>query len=330
MTGPVPVRDKSIFITGGNGAFGRKFAKAALISGARQVTLFSRDEMKHSESRRALAEFGKAVQYRIGDILDSSALAAEMAGADIVVHAAAMKVLPECEANVTASFQVNVQGTLNTIQAFQKSTATNLIFLSTDKAPYASTAYGAQKFLGEKLVTEANQRSGKRAWSLRYSNVIDSTGAVFLIFRDMLQAGKTVTVNGESTFRGFVSQHSVIETLFRSMEMASGGEVFVLKPQVIRISDLARGMHELIQKGAFEIKNDLSFVGEKESATLVMKEEVKLTRAAFSVGAVEVFAVQPTPSKEASFAECYPNGLTLENCELLSQAMVKEFIRPLL
>lgn len=78
---------------------------------------------------------------------------------DLVVHAAAMKHLPECEANISASLKANVDGTRSVVRAFERSQAKTLIFLSTDKAPYASSVYEcAQKYIGEKLVLECAGR----------------------------------------------------------------------------------------------------------------------------------------------------------------------------
>ena len=147
-------RGRSVLVTGGAGALGQKLIRALEEQAPKSVTVYSRDEMKHAAAKRTLAGI-PWLKFRIGDVLNTDDLEMAMAGADIVVHAAAMKHLPECELNSHASTAVNVAGTQNVVRAFHRSGAKSLIFLSTDKAPYASSVYGAQKYIGEKLVGEA-------------------------------------------------------------------------------------------------------------------------------------------------------------------------------
>ena len=90
--------------------------------------------------------------------------------------------------------------------------------------------------------------------------MIDSTGAVFLIFANMLQSGKKVTVNGTQTVRGFVTQAEVITTLENCMQNMHGGETIVLKPRVIKIAELATTMKEILAKGEVEIKETSAFL----------------------------------------------------------------------
>src|SRR2546425_2647195 len=71
---------------------------------------------------------------------------------------------------------------------------------------------------------------------------------------------------------------SVLSCLDDSLQVARGGEVFVPVPQVVRIAELAETMHGLIGRGQVEVTESSSFVGEKESATLVMAEEAPIAK----------------------------------------------------
>ena len=294
--------------------------------------MLSRDEMKHAALKRELGAAAPEVEFRLGDVTDPGAVALALRGIDVVVHAAAMKHLPECEANVATSTRVNVLGTQTVSDAFLRSSAETLVFLSTDKAPYASSAYGAQKYLGEKLVDRDARlaEAGRRAFSLRYSNVMDSTGSVFHVFRQLLSAGKTATVHGSQTSRGFVSQSQVVETLAASLEAARGGEVVVLRPRVVRIAELAATMRKLLGKGEVNLVEATGFAGEKESATLIMAEERAQAR---RFGRAEMPTVLldflgRSPEREASPLPAH--GLTLDDCERLAGEALERFVGALL
>ncbi len=322
-------KGRRIFISGGLGAFGKKFAKFALSQGAQEVILYSRDEMKHSSLKREAGFAPGAITYWIGDVLDMPELRRAMARADLVIHAAAMKHLPECESNIWASTKTNVIGTQNMLEAFENSNAIDFIFLSSDKAPYSSTAYGSQKLIAEKLVSEFSSRSPKKAFTLRYSNVIDSTGAAFHIFKNSLQQGKTVLVNGEGTFRGFVSQDQVLAVIDSTLSLAKGGETFVLKPKVVRISDLARTLHRLIGKGEVNVKTDMSFSGEKESATLIMKEELPFVTESIQ-SSVPTYMIDPLKRHSKMRVDLPSHGLTLDDCSTMEKEELESFLKPLL
>jgi UDP-N-acetylglucosamine 4,6-dehydratase len=308
---------KRVLVTGGAGAFGQKFLAHARQAGAAEVIVFSRDEMKHAALRRVAAA-GADGFLRIvnGDITHPESLRQAMRAADCVVHAAAMKHLPECELNPAASTRVNVTGTQNVVDAFLD-------------AP--SSTYGAQKYLAEKLVGAADRPPEKRAFSLRYSNVMDSTGAVFHIFLGLLGADRTATVNGRQTSRGFVSQAQVIATLDAALAASRGGEVHVLVPQVIRIAELAEAMRELIGRGKVNVVEQPGYAGEKESATLVMGEERSRAVSLAGLPSREVITLDLAGRHSGATAADLPHhGLTLEDCQVLSGAALGNFVRPLL
>ena len=324
--------NKRILVTGGTGAFGQKFLEFVRERGPVEVTAFSRDEMKHAQLRRTWLSPGTGwLRPMIGDITHPEELRLAMRGADLVIHAAAMKHLPECEANPLASLRINIEGTQNVVRAFLDSTATTLVFLSSDKAPYASSIYGAQKYIAEKLVAEASRlQPGKRGFSLRYSNVMDSTGSVFHVFRELLGAGKIATVNGPQTARGFVSQAQVLQCLEGALHAARGGETFVLVPRVVRIAELAETMQSLIGRGEVVVSNQSGYAGEKESATLVMAEEAGAAKAfPERAGTFLLDLLNRHPERPRAPAIGL-KPFTLDDCERLSGAELRKFVAALM
>ncbi len=90
---------KTILLTGGTGSFGQKFTEIALKkNNPKAIRIFSRDELKQWEMEKKFNS-NKQLRFFIGDVRDRNRLERAMDGADIVVHAAALKQVPLCEYN---------------------------------------------------------------------------------------------------------------------------------------------------------------------------------------------------------------------------------------
>jgi len=105
---------------------------------------------------------------------------------------------------------------------------------------------GTSKLMGERLMTAANcnLRSGQGPIfsSTRFGNVLGSSGSVVSVFRDQIRAGNPITLTDPGMTRFIMSIKEAVRLVLDSAALACGGEVFVTKMPVIRISDLARVM----------------------------------------------------------------------------------------
>jgi UDP-N-acetylglucosamine 4,6-dehydratase len=139
----------SILITGGSGTLGHAIVRTALAEHWDcTFTIYSRSELRQASMRQAYGN----LRYVLGDVRDYDRLAAAIAGHDLVIHAAAMKRLPECDAQPVECYQTNTQGSINVLRACQWHGVKRLIAISTDKACAASTAYGASKLMMERAI----------------------------------------------------------------------------------------------------------------------------------------------------------------------------------
>src|SRR5688572_10952082 len=159
---------KTVLLTGGTGSFGTEFVRCAL-SRWPDVTIrvFSRDELKQFEMREKFGD--EQVRYLIGDVRDGPRLLRAAQGADVIVHAAAMKQVPACEYNPFEAVQTNVVGAQNIVAAAIANEVPRLIQLSTDKAVNPVNLYGATKLAAEKIVTQANTYASDT--DARFANV---------------------------------------------------------------------------------------------------------------------------------------------------------------
>jgi FlaA1/EpsC-like NDP-sugar epimerase len=121
------------------------------------------------------------------------------------------------------------------------------VLVSTDKAVSPATVMGASKALAEWAIEAAQNRWKRTRYaSVRFGNVLGSSGSVVPIFRRQIAQGGPVTVTDEKMTRYFMTIPEAVQLIIRSGELATGGDVFVLEMgDPVRIVDLARNMIRL-------------------------------------------------------------------------------------
>lgn len=195
-------------------------------------TIYSRGELNQSQLR---AKFPKAT-YIIGDVRDYTRLEASIAGHDMVIHGAALKRIPECEAHPSECFQTNVIGSYNVVRACNAMGVSRCIGISTDKACRATTQYGASKLMLEKMF---RIQTGKCIFTaVRYGNVVASRGSVVELWRKQASEGKPITLTDGSMTRFFMSPFTAV-SLVMDASTVPQGEIVVGKLRSLSIADLA-------------------------------------------------------------------------------------------
>jgi UDP-N-acetylglucosamine 4,6-dehydratase (inverting) len=236
--------DKIVLVTGGTGSFGQKFAEVMLSKyNPKAVRVFSRDELKQWEMEKKFNSDPR-LRFFIGDIRDVDRLKLAMDGADIVVHAAALKHVPVCEYNPFEAVKTNVLGAQNVIEAAMYNNIDRVLALSTDKAVNPVNLYGATKMCMEKLFVTANAYVGKGHTSMscvRYGNVVCSRGSIIPLLRAQKASG-AITITDERMTRFWLTLEQGVNLVIRAIETMHGGEVFVPKIPSMKITDLARAI----------------------------------------------------------------------------------------
>ena len=156
------LNNKVVLVTGGTGSFGKKFVKNTLQKfNLKKIIILSRDEMKQWEMAREYQD-NKKVRFFIGDVRERARLFRAFEGVDVVVHAAATKIVPTAEYNPFECIKTNINGAMNVIDAAIDCKVERVIALSTDKASSPINLYGATKLASDKLFIAANNYSGKK------------------------------------------------------------------------------------------------------------------------------------------------------------------------
>jgi UDP-N-acetylglucosamine 4,6-dehydratase len=238
--------ESTVLLTGGTGSFGKTFTRILLGEHhPKRIIIFSRDELKQEDMRRTFPDTsGSSVTYFVGDVRDINRLTRAMEGADVVVHAAAMKQIPTCESHPMEAVMTNVLGSANIIEAAGRTGVRKVLYISTDKAVSPVSTYGATKLLAEKLFVEANgrNRSGSISFScVRYGNVVGTRGSVIPRFIDQRAGGK-VTITDRRMTRFCLTLEQGSQFVIRAIETMQGGEIFVPRVPSINIMELTRAI----------------------------------------------------------------------------------------
>lgn len=275
----------TILLTGGTGSFGTAFVERALRDlPDTTVRIFSRDELKQSEMRERFGDRDN-LRYFVGDIRNRSRLTRAMQGADVVIHAAAMKQVPACEYNPFEAVQTNILGSQHVVDAAIDTGVRQVVALSTDKAVNPVNLYGATKLCEEKIIVQGNAyaaHSNTVLSCVRYGNVVGSRGSVVPLFAKQRPEGR-LTITDDRMTRFWITLDQAVDLVHFALEHAVGGEVFIPKIPSMKVTDLAEAMAPGLPMEIIGIRP-----GEKLHEVLITADESRHT-----IDAGEVYVVLP-------------------------------------
>ncbi len=278
--------NKSILVTGGTGSFGKHFvAKILKKFSPKKIIIFSRDEQKQSNMKNEIffKKYLPKLRFFIGDVRDEERLNDAMRDVDIVVHAAALKIIDTAEYNPMEFIKTNILGSKNVIMSALKNKAKKVLALSTDKATSPINLYGATKLCSEKLFISSNNYRGKNKISfsvVRYGNVMGSRGSVIPFFLNSEKSGIFTITDKRMTRFNMTLDHSVHFVINCLMKM-TGGEIFVPKLPSYRILDIAKSINA---------KNKLKFIG-KRPGEKIHEEMISKSDSPFSYEYKDYFII---------------------------------------
>ena len=241
-------KNKKVLITGGTGSLGRALTKRLLAEKVDVIRIFSRNENKQVTMQ---SEFNDdRLRFLIGDVRDLPRLERALEGIDIVFHAAALKHVPVIEYNPFEAINTNVIGSRNVVEACLSENVDRVIGVGTDKAVSPLNTYGATKLLMEKLfVTASNYLSDKNKTkfiSLRYGNVLGSSGSVIPKFIEQIKSNKKITITDPGMTRFSITMDEALDFILDSTISGHGSEVFIPKLRSYKIDDVKIVLQELL------------------------------------------------------------------------------------
>lgn len=271
---------KSVLVTGACGTAGSELVKQLVASPAEQIICLDNNESELFFTLEKYRDEPRVSGY-LADIRDLSSLSRRMEGVDVVLHSAAFKHVTLCEASPSQAIQTNIIGTQNVIEAALINFVERVIFTSSDKAVNPTNVMGTSKLMGERLMTAAagSSRNGRTIFaSTRFGNVLGSRGSVIPLFQQQIANGGPITLTDPHMTRFIMTMEAAAELVLRSVWLAEGGEVFVMKMPVVRIEELAYCVRSMLApEHDIEVTTIGIKPGEKMYEELMNEEEVRRT-----------------------------------------------------
>lgn len=256
------ISGRCVMVTGAGGSIGSEMCRQIAHFAPRRLALVEQAEpslfLIDRELRNAFADID-VVPY-IADIADErrveTIFAREKPSA--VFHAAAHKHVPMMELNPGEAIKNNVRGTRTVADAALKHGADKFVMISTDKAVNPTSVMGCSKRVAEMYIQGLNAKSKTQFVTVRFGNVLGSSGSVIPIFREQIARGGPVTVTHPDMVRYFMTIPEASQLVLQAASMGNGGEVFVLDMgEQVKIADLAR---EMITLSGFRPSVDIDIV----------------------------------------------------------------------
>ena len=268
------IAHKVVMVTGAGGSIGSEMVRQALIRQPKVLVLFDHAEFNlytiTQELQKNAMTRGRTTKIIsvLGSINDPTRMLDIMRTykVETLYHAAAYKHVPIVQYNVSQGLRNNVLGTLYTAQAAIAAGVKNFVLISTDKAVRPTNVMGASKRLAEMVLQALSKESEvlfynselfdlqknttienkTRFATVRFGNVLDSSGSVIPLFREQIRTGGPVTVTHSEINRYFMTIPEAAQLVIQAGAMGDDGDVFVLEMgSPIKIVDLAKRMISL-------------------------------------------------------------------------------------
>lgn len=260
---------RRVLVTGAGGTIGSELVRQIAALGPAHLTLVDNSEYQLYLIDLDLSERFPALPRTayLADVRDRARLNEifKTARPELVFHAAAYKHLPMLEHNPLEGMLTNVGGTRNVAETCQANGVATMVMISTDKAVHPTNVMGATKRLAEGICQALDiqgrragarpENGGTRFITVRFGNVLGSTGSVVPLFQRQLQAGGPLTVRHPDVERFFMTVREAVELVLQAATVAASanpppgleqGGIFVLEMgDPVKIADLARQMIRL-------------------------------------------------------------------------------------
>ena len=273
------IQGRRVLVTGAGGTIGAELARQIAAFAPGRLVLVDNSEFALDGIELELRERSHipTMSPLLRDVRERAQVdeVIEAEKPEIVFHAAALKHLPMVEANPIEGVLTNVIGSRNVAEAARAFGASLVVMISTDKAVNPTSVMGATKRIAESFcqaldIYEARRRApfghGTRYVTVRFGNVLGSTGSVVPLFRRQLATGGPLTVTDPEVSRFFMTVREAVELVLQASalspeEGSPRGKIFVLDMgEPVKIVDLA---HQMIRLAGLRPNRDIAieFIG---------------------------------------------------------------------
>mgnify|MGYP006085292569 FL=1 len=284
------INNKIILITGAGGTIGSELANQISDMGPKKIILsdYSEFALWNITDKISAKIDNENISSVLLDVRDKHEIdkTFKKYKPDIILHAAALKHVPICEDHPSDAMKTNIIGTKNISEKAIKYRTETMVLISTDKAVDPTNFMGASKRAAEIYIQNLDREKSYTDFvTVRFGNVLGSTGSVIPLFQNQISRGGPLKVTHKETTRFFMSVKEAVElvliSLNSSINKKEKGDINVLEMgEPMKIDNLAK---QLARLSGLTPGKDIKIiytglrVGEKLHEKLFHKEEVKIT-----------------------------------------------------
>ena len=272
------IRGKRVLVTGGGGSIGSEICRQVCKFGAAQLIILDHSEYDLYLINEELGSFDVVPVLQSVRHLEHLEQTFKKYRPQIVIHAAAYKHVPMVEYNRIEGITNNIIGTKNCIDLSVKYKVEKFVLISTDKAVRPTNVMGATKRICE-LYAQNMNHNGTEICSVRFGNVLGSSGSVIPKFRKQIQEGGPLTITHPDITRYFMLIPEACQLVLQAASIGRSGEIMILDMgEPVRILDLAKSMLKLAGREDIEIRFTGLRPGEKLFEELLISETDRKTK----------------------------------------------------
>lgn len=244
--------NRAVMVTGAGGSIGSELCRQIASCGPSSLLLVEQSEVQLFQIEQELKNSRNpaSIVPLVANVLDRKRIEQilERYSPSVVFHAAAHKHVPMMERQPGEAIKNNAWGTLQLAEACLHHGVQRFVLISSDKAINPTNVMGATKRLAEMCVQSLHAKNPRstRFMTVRFGNVLGSSGSVVPIFNKQIAAGGPVTVTHPDVTRYFMTIPEAVGLVLQTAALGEGGEIFTLDMgEPVRILDLARQLIEL-------------------------------------------------------------------------------------
>ncbi len=268
------IAGRRILVTGAAGSIGSELCRQILDYSPAQLICLDQSETGLYFLRLSLVDHknGAQLAFRVADVCDNERVRVLLKeySPEIIFHAAAYKHVPMMESNVQEAVKNNVLGFMGLLNLAGEAGCKSFVLISSDKAVNPTNVMGATKRICE-LIISAKPLNGMRCVSVRFGNVLGSSGSVVPVLKQQLCNHQALTITHPDIKRFFMITPEAVALVLQGFAIGSHGDILVLDMgEPVRIVDLARSLIRL--SGRSEDDVEIRFTGLRDGEKL--KEEL--------------------------------------------------------
>lgn len=264
------IEGNSIIVTGAAGSIGSEITRQILEYGAERLVCIDQNEtgLFHLRLEHRRHRHGDRAVYRVADVRDGDRLREIFSQntPHVIFHTAAYKHVPMMEMNVREVVENNIFALVGLLEEAQEAECKGFVLISSDKAVNPTSAMGVTKRVCE-LIVSSRPSNGMRCVSVRFGNVLGSSGSVVPILQEQIKNNRPLTITHPDVKRFFMTIREAVALVLQGFVLGDHGDILVLEMgEPVRILDLA---HTLVRLTGKSVKNvHFEFIGLRDGEKL--------------------------------------------------------------